>query len=240
MQICSAQEFRVQRDTLAKLGLHVVMPEFRNASDNTGADPPDEGSYPFPAGLNDCASGLQWLFDNKAKLAVSKIVLSGESGGGNLCLASALKAKRDGKLNQVDGVYAFCPYMSNLYAELPDELISLRECDGYLGATNATTQMVRPYDPDFANKTNPLTWPYHAQKDDLEGLPPHVVSVGELDPLRDEAVLYCKKLEAAGVTAESKVWPGLPHAWELIGEEVLGDLVPSSFGALKEFAYSLK
>ena len=36
----------------------VVGVEFRNAGGK-------HGNYPFPAGLNDCASGLQWVNDNK-------------------------------------------------------------------------------------------------------------------------------------------------------------------------------
>ena len=45
--------------------------------------------------MNDCTSALQWMFDNKEKLGVSKIIISGESGGGNLTLATTLKAKKD-------------------------------------------------------------------------------------------------------------------------------------------------
>ena len=65
--------------------------------------------------MNDCSSALQWMFDNKEKLGVSKIIISGESGGGNLTLATTLKAKKDEKLLQIDGVYAQCPYISNEY-----------------------------------------------------------------------------------------------------------------------------
>ena len=57
--------------------------------------------------------------------------MSGESGGGNLTLATTLKAKRDGALDQIDGVYAKCPYISNAYAVTAAELPSLYENDGY-------------------------------------------------------------------------------------------------------------
>ncbi len=55
------------------------------------------------AGLNDCGSGLRWMADNKEDLGVSHIVVSGESGGGNLTLATVLKAKADGNLGLVAG-----------------------------------------------------------------------------------------------------------------------------------------
>ena len=43
------------------------------------------GCHPFPAGLNDCASEVRWTYRNRDALGISRIVVSGESGGGNLC-----------------------------------------------------------------------------------------------------------------------------------------------------------
>ena len=103
------------RDELSAAGMVVVGVEFRNGAGKLG-------NHPFPAGLNDCMSGLQWTFDNKASLGISKIVVSGESGGGNLTLAASMKAKRDGKLEQIDGAYAMCPYISNAWANKINEL----------------------------------------------------------------------------------------------------------------------
>jgi acetyl esterase/lipase len=48
--------------------------------------------------------------------------------------------------------------------------------------------LAKAYNPDGANAHNPLAWPLNAQRVDLEGLPPHVISVDELDPLRDEGL----------------------------------------------------
>ena len=42
------------------------------------------------------------------------------------------------------------------------------------------------YDPDGEHATDPLAGRYYAGADDLAGLPPHVISVNQLDPLRDE------------------------------------------------------
>ncbi|MCP3855925.1 MAG: alpha/beta hydrolase [Actinomycetia bacterium] len=84
-----------------------------------------------PAGLNDCGSGLRWMADNKEDLGVSHIVVSGESGGGNLTLATVLEAKADGNLGLVAGAYAQCPYISGMYATKEVALPSLYENDGY-------------------------------------------------------------------------------------------------------------
>ena len=53
------------------------------------------------------------MIDNRSQLGISTLIVSGESGGGNLSLATTLKAKRDGLLGHIDGVYAMCPYISN-------------------------------------------------------------------------------------------------------------------------------
>src|SRR6185295_11133103 len=69
---------------------------------------------PFPAGLNDCVSGLRWLVSQADALNIdaSRIVVAGESGGGNLSIATVLKLKQDGDLGLVKGLYALCPYIA--------------------------------------------------------------------------------------------------------------------------------
>ena len=41
------------------------------------------------------------------------------------------------------------------------------------------------YDPEFAHSDGPICWPGVATDEDLSGMPPHAISVNELDPLRD-------------------------------------------------------
>ena len=52
------------------------------------------------------------MIANREDLGVSTVVISGESGGGNLSIATALKANREGWIDGIDGVYAQCPYIS--------------------------------------------------------------------------------------------------------------------------------
>ena len=135
------------RDDLASTGLVVVGVEFRNVAGELG-------SHPFPAGLNDCSSALQWMFENKEELGVSKIIVSGESGGGNLTLATTLKAKEEDKLFQIDGVYAQCPYISNEYHRTINDLPSLVENNGYFLNVKDMAVMATSY--DGINSNNPL------------------------------------------------------------------------------------
>jgi len=220
------------RDELAAQGLVVVGVEFRNGAGKLG-------NHPFPAGLNDCMSGLQWTFDHKAALGISKIVVSGESGGGNLSLSVALKAKKDGKLQQVDGVYALCPYIYGNWAQPSKELPSLTENDGYLLTCHQMGVLSAVYDPEHKNDNNPLCWPYRAKQEDLQGLPPHVISVNDLDPLRDEGLKYYQMLLAAGVRGYSRTVNGTCHGADVLFRKVIPEVYTATLRDIKGFAGSL-
>ncbi|MGH8006019.1 MAG: alpha/beta hydrolase fold domain-containing protein [Candidatus Binatia bacterium] len=219
------------RDELAARGLVVVGVEFRNGAGKLG-------NHPFPAGLNDCMSGLQWTFDHKAALGISKIVVSGESGGGNLSLAVALKAKKDGKLQQLDGVYALCPYIYGAWAQESKELPSLTENDGYLLTSKQMGVLSAVYDPEHKNDNNPLCWPYRAKREDLQGLPPHVISVNDLDPLRDEGLKYYQMLLAAGVRGYSRTVNGTCHGADVLFPKALPEVYAATLRDIKGFADS--
>ena len=220
------------RDEIAASGLVVVGVEFRNCAGSLGP-------HPFPAGLNDCSSALDWMHAHRDDLGISKIVVSGESGGGNLTIATTLKAKQDGRLDAIDGVYAQCPYISGAYADPPAELVSMTENDEYFIGTPIMSIMAHLYDPSGEHATDPLAWPYHATVDDLAGLPPHVLSMNELDPLRDEGLAHYRKLAAAGVSVAARVVPGTPHAGDLLFVGALPDVHAASLRDLVGFARSL-
>lgn len=220
------------RDDLAATGLVVVGVEFRNAAGRLGP-------HPFPAGLNDCASATRWVIENREALGVSKVVVSGESGGGNLSIATALKAKQDGWIDQIAGVYAQCPYISGSYAAPPAELTSLFENDDYFLNVENMGALAKTYDPEGVNATNPLAWPMHATADDLVGLPPHVISVNQLDPLRDEGLVYFRKLLDAGVSAVSRTVNGTCHAGDCLFLDAMPDVWHATIRDIKGFVDSL-
>ena len=76
---------------------------------------------PFPAGLNDCVSGVKWVAAHAggARHRPDRIIVAGESGGGNLTLATGLQALRDGDLGLSRGLYAMCPYIAGQLAAGP-------------------------------------------------------------------------------------------------------------------------
>ncbi len=207
---CTYGSLRTWARLIAAHGVVVVMVEFRNAvSPSTVRD-----VAPFPAGLNDCVSGLRFVHEHAADLGVDaqRIVVSGESGGGNLSIATVLRLTRDGGVGLVKGLYVFCPFINGTWPDprYPSstayrELLSDVTCNrGRIG-----------YGIDAFNARDPLAWPGFATRDDVAGFPPTVVSVNECDPLRDEGVAFYRLLLSAGVTARGREALGTLHATEM-------------------------
>jgi acetyl esterase len=234
MAIASAADdtYMRLREHLAATGLVVIGVEFRNSGGKLGP-------YPFPAGLNDCAAGVRWVAANRAELGVSHLIVAGESGGGNLTLTVAHKAKREGWLDEIAGFYAQCPYISNRWHDAPDELPSLRECDGYFISLQHLELLGSIYDPENQNSNDPTCFAGVASDEDLNGLPPHVISVNELDPMRDEGLDYYRRLVRAGVPAVGRLVAGTCHGGDLLLAGAMPDVFAASVRDLSGFAKSL-
>lgn len=220
------------RKSVAQKGIVVVGVEFRNGGGRLG-------NHPFPAGLNDCASGAQWTIANKEALGIGSIFISGESGGGNLAIATTLKAHQEGWSSQINGVYAMCPYISGAYTNPPANLVSLVENDTYMLDCVQMSILTKVYDPNGENAANPLAWPLQAKAGDLAGLPPHIISVNELDPLRDEGLEFFRKLSAAGVSVTARTVNGTPHAGDMSFADVAPEVTAQTLASIAEFARSL-
>jgi acetyl esterase/lipase len=107
MSSCYEGNYKTWGRMIAAKGVAVAMVEFRNSVDPSSV--PEIA--PFPAGLNDCISGLKWVHANATTLKIDakRIIVAGESGGGNLVLAVGMKLKQDGELGLLKGIYSLCP-----------------------------------------------------------------------------------------------------------------------------------
>ena len=207
---CFEAHYRAWARIIAANGVAVVMVDFRNCGRPSSA--PELA--PFPAGLNDCASGLKWLHAHAAELNIdpARIVVAGESGGGNLTLALGLKLKQDGELGLIKGLYALCPYLAGQWPQ--DRYPSSMENNGLLLDLHSNRGAMA-YGIEAFEAGNPLAWPGFATVDDVAGLPPTVISVNECDPLRDEGIAFYRLLLQAGVSARGREVLGSIHGTEI-------------------------
>jgi acetyl esterase/lipase len=207
---CYNGMYRAWGRIIAAQGVAVAMVDFRNALRPSSA--PEVA--PFPAGLNDCVSGLRWLHANAAALNIdpARIVVAGESGGGNLTLATGMKLLRDGDIELVKGLYALCPFIAGQWP-LPQNPSSIENNGIFLDLHNNRSAIA--YGIEAFERQDPLAWPGFAGVDDVKGLPPTVISVNECDPLRDEGVGFYRLLLEAGVSARGRMVLGTSHGIEI-------------------------
>ena len=195
---------------IASQGVAVAMVDFRNCL--TASSAPEV--EPFPAGLNDCASGVKWLHDNAGELGIdtAHVIIAGESGGGNLTLATGLKLKQDGDLGLIRGLYALCPYIAGRWPQ--ERFPSSTENNGILLDLH-NNRGAMAYGIGELEAENPLAWPSFASEEQLSGLVPTVISVNECDPLRDEGIEFYRSLLRAGVAARCRQVMGTSHGIEI-------------------------
>ncbi len=207
---CYDGNYRAWGKIIAQQGVAVAMVDFRNAVAPSSV-PEIE---PFPAGLNDCISGLEWLWNKHELLNIDpdQVVVAGESGGGNLAIASILKLKETGLHRRVKGLFALCPYIAGKWpqpqypssAELNGVMLELHNNQGRIG-----------YGIEAFEARNPLAWPAFASEEDVTDFPPTFISVNEFDPLRDEGIEFYRLLLRAGVPARCREVMGTIHGTEV-------------------------
>jgi acetyl esterase len=186
------------------------MVDFRNCLDPSTAPEVE----PFPAGLNDCVSGLKHLIANAGDLGIDPdhVTVSGESGGGNLAIATTLQLSKDGELGLIRGLYALCPYIAGKWPQ--ERFPSSTENEGILLSLHNNVGRMA-YGIEAFDAGNPLAWPSFATEDDVKDFPPTFISVNECDPLRDEGVEFFRLLQRAGVDAQCRQVMGTIHGTEI-------------------------
>jgi acetyl esterase len=207
---CFLGNYRAWGKIIAAHGVAVVMIDFRNAVQPSSV--PEVA--PYPAGLNDCVSGLVWTHEHAEELGIdpSRIVVAGESGGGNLTLALGLRLKREGRINLVKGLYALCPY---LVGQWPDPRYPSSATNNGILLELHNNRGAVGYGIEAFLAGDPLAWPGFAAESDVAGLPPVTISVNECDPLVDEGVAFYRLLLRAGVAARCRQVMGTMHATEV-------------------------
>jgi acetyl esterase len=207
---CFSGMYRAWGRIIAQQGVAVAMVDFRNCLTPSSAPEVE----PFPAGLNDCVSGLKWVISQATDFNIdpAHIIVAGESGGGNLTIATGLKLKQEGELDLIRGLYALCPYIAGAWPQ--QQFPSSTENNGLLLDLH-NNRGAMAYGIDEFNKRNPLAWPSFATESDVEGLVPTVISVNECDPLRDEGIEFYRLLIRAGVPARCRQIMGTTHGIEI-------------------------
>lgn len=160
---------------------------------------------PFPAGLDDCIAAYEWLLNSG--IPPQKIIVAGDSAGGNLTLA-LLVALRDADKPLPVGAVALSPATDLAFTgESLKTRAHLDPILSNLGSNSIIPDYIALYDPH-----HPYISPLYA---DLNGLPPILIHVGDYETLLDDAVRFGECARAAGVNAQVVIWPEMFHVFQI-------------------------
>ncbi|MGH7042378.1 MAG: alpha/beta hydrolase [Acetobacteraceae bacterium] len=161
----------------------------------------------FPQAVEECAAVTSWLADHGAAWGIdgARLVLGGDSAGGNLALATALLLREQGG-----------PVPQGILATYPvcDSALDTASYHAYGAGLGLTHEKMAfywsVYVPHAADRTHPLAAPLRA---DLAGLPPVRLQIAGCDVLRSECEALDRKLRAAGVAVETSLYTGVLHGF---------------------------
>ncbi|MGM7648438.1 flavin-containing monooxygenase [Nocardia sp. JW2] len=178
-----------------ELGVIVAAPSYRLAPE-----------HPFPAATDDAFAALIWVEDNIDSFGgdATRIVVSGESAGGNLAAVTTLRA-RDENGPDLAGQVLIMPVIDGEATTGS----RVEFADGPILTADAIETMWSYYLGDAADRSSQYLVPSRAAS--FEGLPPTLVVTAECDPLRDEGEEYGALLRSAGISVTVRRLIGLVH-----------------------------
>jgi acetyl esterase len=162
--------------------------------------------HPYPAGLDDCEAATRWAAARAPELGVPpSVVVAGESAGGNLAAALALRARAAGDLPLAGQVLLY-PSVAGA-ASFP----SKEQFDGLIVSRLAGQRYWAAYCGGRSLDDDPFAAPLRAPS--LAGLAPALVVLGGCDGLRDEGRAYAARLRDDGVEVDEVCCAGQPHGF---------------------------
>jgi epsilon-lactone hydrolase len=177
--------------------------------------------HPFPAAVDDAAGAYRALLGRGLK--PHRTAIAGDSAGGGLTVAALLALRASGDPLPAAAVclspWADLTQSAPAYRHRADQdpMVSKAGLDvmahAYLGDTDARLELASP-----------------VYAEDLSGLPPMRIEVGEREVLIEDATRLAERLETAGVSVSLIVWPDLIHVFQAFPGSVIPEADQSVAG----------
>jgi acetyl esterase len=165
--------------------------------------------HPFPAGFEDCLAATKWAAEHIASLGgdPDKLMVGGDSAGGNLSAAVALATRETGPKLAAQ----FLIYPGVDFEEDADYPSRIENAEGFFLTAEDMLWFGEKYLPEGTDRNDSRASVIKAAS--LAGAPPAVIGTAEFDPLRDEGEAYAKALADAGVEVRLQRYDGLIHGY---------------------------
>ncbi len=163
--------------------------------------------HPFPTPFDDCYAALEWLHASAGALGIdpARIAVGGASAGGLLAASVCQRAADEGL-----GV----AFQLLVYPMLDDRTATRRDHDGrglFVWTPTSNAWAWGAYLGHRPGRSSVAPYAAPGRREDLTGLPPTWIGVGELDLFHDEDLAYAARLRACGVPVELHVEPRMHH-----------------------------
>src|SRR4051812_602789 len=174
---------------------------------------PNSPGARYPVAIEQGYATAQWVVrEGAAKgLDARRMAVAGESVGGNMATALSLMARQRGDVTFVQ---------TSMYYPVTDAAMDTGSYDefaeGYYLTRKAMEWFWDAYTTDPGQRGEITASPNQATTEQLAGLPPTLLLVDEVDPLRDEGEAYAAKLRLAGVDVTTVRYDGVVHDFMLL------------------------
>lgn len=199
------------RSLAVKSGATVISVDYRLAPEHT-----------FPAAVEDGVMSLKWVRQHSSEYGIdpNRIAVAGDSAGGNIAMAVSLKLRDQG-----EHIPRFQLLLYPCLSMALDSDSWRRLGQGPGLEINTLRWAIEQYAPGPV-ALDPYASPRGA--DDLTGLAPTYLQVGDQDPLLDDSVQMAEQLIAQGSPAQVDVYAGRGHGFMRYGlvdgtEDAIGD-----------------
>lgn len=174
--------------------------------------------HPFPAAVDDCHAA--WNFLLSTGIDPGRIVIAGDSAGGNLAVVTAMRARDEG-MPQPAALVLLSPVL-----DLSFSGASVDRNDGFDPLFRASSvRALQQYYGTGADPRDPRLSPLFGR---LTGLPPTMLLVGSSELLLDDTLRYAARVPGA----KASVWHDMPHVFPAMRGLAAGD---RAIGEMGEF-----
>lgn len=190
------QDDRLCAGTAGELGMTVVSIEYRLAPEHR-----------FPAAIDDVRAGWEWLQAHAVELGIdpTRVAVGGESAGAGIA-ACLIQRLHDEAGVQPTAQWLFAPMLDDRTSDRHD----LDAVDHWVWNNRANRFGWSAYLGSKAGEPYAVA----ARREDLSGLPPAWLCVGDIELFHDEVVEYADRLRASGVEVTLDLVPGAVHGFE--------------------------